>query len=228
MKHPPPPGRCAFGVVAALVLMLAAFPPLSGCSLAGLAANALPAPTVQARYKGLAGQTAAVMVWVDRGVQMDHPSLRLALAGGLQNKLREATQKKQKEVIDLAWPYEAASVVRFQDDRPELDALPITDIAPRLNVSRLVYVEVENFQTRSAESLDLFRGSMTVTVKVVEVAGGTAKVAYEEGGITAVFPRTSPPEGMPGLGDRKVLAGTVDAITTALAKRFLPHPAEDH
>ena len=38
----------------------------AGCAFLGVAANAIPKYT-EARYKGLAGQTIAVMVWADRG-----------------------------------------------------------------------------------------------------------------------------------------------------------------
>ena len=44
--------------------------------------------------------------------------------------------------------------------------MPIENIAPRLGVSRLIYIEVEDFSTRAAASISLFRGSMMATVRV--------------------------------------------------------------
>ena len=70
-------------------------------------------------------------------------------------------------------PYPRVAV-RFQQDHPELEQSPIVSVWPRLGVQRLIYVEVENFQTRSDQAVELFRGSATVSVKLVEVDGNNA------------------------------------------------------
>ena len=53
--------------------------------------------------------------------------------------------------------------MRYQLDHPEVDTMPIGDIAPRLGVSRLIYIEVERFSTRADASISLFRGSIMAT-----------------------------------------------------------------
>jgi hypothetical protein len=111
-------------------------------------------------------------------------------------------------------------------DHPELDGLPIADIAPKLGVSRLIYIEIENFNTRSDQSVDLFRGNLSATVQVVEVINGHAKVAFEENRVTATYPPKSPEEGVPGVGDMRIYVGTIDAFATEAANRFLPHEEE--
>ena len=200
----------------------------AGCSVFGVAAQVLPEPDVPARYAGLRGHTVAVMVWADQGVMIDYPSLRLDVATGVQSKLQQAKNAKRGEVRDARFPYVAASVVRFQEDHPETQQQPVAEVAPRLKVERLIYVEVESLQTRANDAVDLFRGEATASVKVIEVdtATGQTKTAYEESGISAVFPPTAPPEGLPVGGDATMYRGTIDRLTGLIATRFFSHPTK--
>lgn len=115
-------------------------------------------------------------------------------------------------------------MVRYQEDHPEMEADAISDVAVKLGVARLVYIEVNGFQTRSDLSADLFRGSISGSVKVLEISGGKAKVAYEEDDIKSIYPPKSPEEGLPTSNDDKIYSGTVDAFTSEVATRFVPHP----
>ena len=219
------PARRALDALALCLLTPLALLP-AGCAVLGVAASAIPEPDVPARYDGLRGHTVAVMVWADRGVMIDYPSLRLDVATGLQSKLQQA--RKRRELHDAKFPYVPASVVRFQEDHPETQQQPITEVAPRLKVERVVYVEVESLQTRAGDSVDLFRGAATASVKVIEVdpATGHATTAYEESGISTTYPPKAPPEGLPVGGDAIMYRGTVDRLTSLIALRFFSHPAE--
>jgi hypothetical protein len=209
-----------------MLLLLTLLP--AGCNILGVAASAVPEADVPARYTDLRGHSIAVMVWADRGVQIDYPALRLDVASGIQAKLQQAKKANKGEVRTATFPYPAASVVRFQEDHPELLEQSIVEVAPRLKADRVIYVELESFQTRSDESVDLFRGTATASIKVIAVdpATGKAKAAYEESGVTAAYPPKSPAEGFPGLGDARTYRGTVDRLTTLIAYRFFSHPAK--
>ena len=50
---------------------------LPGCAILGVAASAMPPPTIQPRYTGLAGQKVGVMVWTDPGIRIDWPTLQI-------------------------------------------------------------------------------------------------------------------------------------------------------
>jgi hypothetical protein len=112
-------------------------------------------------------------------------------------------------------------------DHPEIEAMPITDIAPKIGVSRLIYVEFQDFATRSEEQLALFRGTGNATVKVVEVHDGEAKVAFEQNNVQTAFPPKAPPEGIPGAGDARIYAGTVDALATEIARLFVQYQLDE-
>src|SRR5688572_17593639 len=196
---------------------------LSGCAVFGIAAQALPAPTVKPVYTGFRDQTVGVMVWADRGMRVDNPPLPIDVANSLQVKL---VKSEAKELKGATFPVKPASIVKYQQDYPEIEAEPITDVAPRLGVARLIYIEVEDFSTRSPGAVELFRGSAEVSLRVVEVKDGVGKVVYEENGITATFPEKVPAEGIPNASDRKIYMGTVDTLTGILARKFVSYAEE--
>lgn len=208
-----------------LLLPLVALP--SGCSVLGLAANAMPEAPIPARYNGLAGHSVAVLVWVPRGLEVDYPALRLDLVTGIQSRLQRAHKAGKDELKNATFPHAPASLVRFQEDHPELERSPIASVAPRLKVDRLIYVEVENFQTRSEQAVELYRGSATASLRVVAVDGAAAKVVYEEGGGKVTFPKSAPAEGIPDAGDAKIYRGTTETLAQVIAERFYSRPAED-
>lgn len=197
----------------------------AGCTILGLAAHAVPEGNVPAKYNDLRGHSVAVLVWVPRGLEIEYPSLRLDLVTAIQSRLKDAQKARKKELKDATFPHAPASLVRFQEDHPELEQSPIITVAPRLGVQRLIYIELENFQTRSDHSVDLFRGSATLALRVVAVENGQAKAVYEESGLNMLYPPTAPPEGIPGAGDARIYRGTVDQLATGVARRFYAHPS---
>jgi hypothetical protein len=196
---------------------------MSGCAALGVAAQALPPAQIKPQYTGLLGQSVAIMVWADRGVKIDWPDLPLDTGAGLEHKLKAGQKDLPKYLKDTTFPISALTVVRYQEDHPEWEGVPVADIASQLHVSRLIYIEVDAFQTRSDASTDLYKGSILGSVKVVEVANGKGKVAYSEDGVRAEYPQDSPEEGVLNAGDDKIYTGTLDAFTTELVDRFLPH-----
>jgi hypothetical protein len=191
------------------------------CNIIGAAAQALPPDTIKPQYFGLVGQTVGVMVWTDRGVSMDFPSISLDLANSIQHKL--VLSAKEKELKQTTFPIKPASIIRYQQDHPELDITNVAEIAPKLGVSRLIYIEVEDFGTRAPASVDLFRGNMAVTMKIVEVNNGLGKVAYSEDNIKAVYPNKVPDDGTPNGDDGSFYMGTIDAMSTQIVWRLVSH-----
>jgi hypothetical protein len=168
------------------------------------------------------------MVWAAEGPLIDFPDIRTDVAAGLQNKLQQAIDVKTKELAGVTFPKPAQAIVRMQDNHPEYEAMPLTEVAAKLGVSRVIYVEIDNLQTRSDASVELYRGSGSAMVKVVEVPpdGGPGTVAYDESGILAVFPPNAGEDGSPRGNDRTIYRGTVDTLTTEIAKRFVPYQEE--
>jgi hypothetical protein len=220
-----PPVRRLAAALLCLTLLAAA-----GCEVLGvLAAKVGPPPTIHPQYVGLSNQTVGVMVWADTGVEIDFPSIQLDVGSSLQKKLADALAadpKRQKHLAGMTFPYPAASYVRYQEEHPEIQGLAATEIAVRLGVSRLIYIEVDRFQTRSDSAVELYRGELVASVKVIEVEGGRAKVAYEESTVDAIFPPKAPAEGIPASNDLKIYRGLVGEFTTVMAKKFITYQEE--
>src|SRR5262249_20305293 len=100
-----------------------------------------------ATYAGLKGQRCAVLVWADWRTRTEYDQIQLDTARYLTSRLQE--QAKVQKEKDAKTPQIATqfldprSVVRFQREHPELNGLPIVEIAPRLGVTRVIYVEYE-------------------------------------------------------------------------------------
>jgi hypothetical protein len=201
-----------------------------GCNVLGVAAQALPPPTIQAQYKGLAGQSVGVLVWADRGVSVDWPALSLDSAQAIQIQLQQTQQKdpKMKELAGATFPVKPASILRYLRDHPELDYTDVKSVAPRFGVQRLIYVEIDDFSTRAAASLELYRGSMSGSMKVVEIdASGQARIAYEENDIKALFPPKVSEDGEVRGNDAQYYVGTVREFATRIVWRVVPHQEEE-
>ena len=216
---------------AAAVLMAAGACSVAGCSSNGspfaIIAQAVP-QYIAAAYPGLAGQRVAVMVYAEPGVRADYPDLTIDAAGGIQTKLVAAqSDPKPKDLIGTTFPIRPDSIARFQEDHPELENAPVTQTAARLNVDRLIYVEINSFATRSEASLDLYHGNVLASVQVVEIGPTSAKVVYQDPGVKISFPKDDPKEGEPDGSDSKVYTNTLDAFTTDIAQRFYKHDAPD-
>jgi hypothetical protein len=196
-----------------------------GCEFPGIiAAKTFPAEMVRPKYVGLAGQSIGIMVWTDRGVQVDYPALALDLANSIQKKMID--ESKKDELKASYFPVQPASIARYQVDHPAYDFKNVTEIAPKLGVTRLIYIEIEDFSTRAPASVELFRGNMSATLKVIEVDGQHARVAYEENAIKASFPPKVPPDGTPDGDDVRFYAGTVDAMSTEIVHHLVSYEAE--
>jgi len=196
----------------------------AGCAALGLVASAIPV-TVHAKYAGLQGQTVGVMVWADHGILIDWDPIRLDLANAIQEGLLQ--RAKADEMKGTTFPWKPASIIRYQRDHPATESLPVTQVAPSLQVTRLIYVEVQQFRTRPT-TIELFRGDATISLKVIEVNpnGGTAHVAYTEDNIHVTFPHNAPQDGEPNLGDYKTYVGTVAALSNEVVNRLTTHEEE--
>ena len=134
--------------LAALSLGAVAAGAMSGCNVIGAVAQFAPEPDIGSAYANLRGQTVAVMVWVDRGARIDYPSVQADVAHGLTNKLSQLTNPKDKHdkptpELEAIRYLDPMTVIRFQDDHPELEGMPPTDVATRLGVTRVIYIEVK-------------------------------------------------------------------------------------
>ena len=181
---------------------------LAGCEVpSAIAGKVLPGETIKPKYVGMVGQSIGVMVWTDRGVQIDYPSLNLDLANSVQKKLMSASNKS--ELKGAIFPVQPASIARYVIDHPHF------------------YAEVEEFGTRAPASVELYRGHMEATLKVIEISGDKASVVFEDNDLRCSFPPKVPEDGTPDGDDVRFYAGTVDAMSTEIINRLVSHEKAD-
>jgi len=193
-----------------LCILLSGIALTGGCQLLGIFGHVAGPPTIDAGYKGLGNQQIAVMVWTDHAMAIDWPKLQEDLSRAITTRIKEAASAKEHpkflEGATFAMP---ESVTRFQHDHPETDTQDIQTVATRMNVSRLIYLEITKFETRPESSLELFRGSINANLKVLEVSADKAKIVYQRDNIALKYPEKSPEEGVPGLSDAAVYESTM-------------------
>ena len=204
--------------------VLIAIASLSGCAILGVAAQAIPEPPVPASVV-LANQQVGVMVWCDRGLRGDWPTIQKDLGAGVQARLVESQKNKAEELLNVTFPFPAESFVRWQKEHPGFEADPITEVAKRLPVTRLIYIEIDKLTTRTTHAMAMYRGQATATVKVVSVEGGVSKIIHDEK-ISVHYPRHSTEEGSPDGTDERMYLGTMVALADQIALRFVEHPAD--
>lgn len=180
-----------------------------------------------ATYSGLKGQKAAVMVYAPTHILTEYSQLQLDLGKALTTRLEARLQAEAKEGKKKDQPattfLNPASIVRYQRDHPEISATPIEQVAPKLGgATRVVYVEVGEFQAYSSSDIGILKGSAQATLRIVEVTGNQARIAFEEGDIRANYPPESP-EGVLPTDDvtvRSIYEGTIKLLADKLAVRF--------
>ena len=197
----------------------------AGCNVLGVIAAKTVAETEPARYSGLPNQSVGVMVWADRAVRIDFDRIQLDAANNIQTALKTA---KADELKGATFPVQPASIVRYQRDHPHIETMPITEFAAELGVTRLIYIELERFSTRSDFAYTMYRGTAVATLKIVEIDPATrqARVAYEENGITAGFPRKGRVEGEVTGTDAAFYRGTIQVLTEEIVKRLVKHEVD--
>lgn len=218
-------------LLACLVLISAGA--TSGCALLGLAASRAPPRTVPPAYDRLAGNSTAVWVWVDAAVDLDYPRLSLDVATRIQKNLEDArdrgNNRQKKELEGMSFPIEPASIVKYQKRDTTLNMAPILQVAPKLDVQRLVYVEVPRFTTQGGAAPGLLRGVSEISISVVEIDRQTkqARMGYQEQGLRLAFPPDGPAQGSSTLDERSVYQGLALRIADEASMRFVSHPEQE-
>lgn len=187
-------------------------------------------------YKGLSGQKCAVMVWTDQRTRLDFPNLQLELGKMMVAHLDVLTAVKEsnkdaKDKDPNAPPPPSAfilpaSVVRYQREHPEVYFQPIAETAPKLGVTRLIYIEIKEFSTQSPTTIMLLKGKAIATLTVLEIFNGQVFVALQERDIAVTYPSTEKaPEGIvptDQMNNVTIYSKTLVTLAGELARRFAP------
>lgn len=185
-----------------------------------------PPPAI---YSGLPGQQVAILVWADFATRTEFNQIQLDTTRLLTQKLevlaaKPIDDKSKSPVLAGSQFLHPGTVVRYQREHPEVWALPVAEVAPRLGVPRVIFIEFEQFQVQRPEAPLLLRGAAKVNLKVLEIADKKARVTFEESGLEARHPKDAP-DGVV-MSDkytlRSVYEKTLGELTDKIALRFIP------
>jgi hypothetical protein len=207
------------------VLVLAAFAS-QGCTILGAVAGKTSTTMIMPAYTGFAGQSVGVMVVTDPGTRTDFPRIQLDVSENLYNKMKGAQRMNAEELRETKFPREAApdAIYAFQRNYPQMEWEPIANVAPKFNVTRLVYVEVDSLTLHPNNVAELYRGNISGRVQVIEVTAGKAKSVYSNR-ISATFPEDANSPGVLNANSREIYNHTLDSFSTKILEYFIAHEA---
>ncbi|UCD75969.1 MAG: hypothetical protein JSV91_03420 [Phycisphaerales bacterium] len=172
---------------AAALLLAAGAWLLSGCQLGqligGAAQNAEYQKLIEVlpKYEGLDNQMVAVVVVADLATLYEHPDLVRAVTGGVTLRIG-----KDVPGVKIVHP---DAIVEWQYRTPQWDALPFGDLTEKLNVDRVVYVDIYEYRLHPPGNSWLWEGVCAANVGVIERDGIDPDVFADSFNVTAEFPR---------------------------------------
>lgn len=171
----------------AMLLLTAGALLLPGCQLGqlvgGMAQNAEYQKKIQVlpKYADLQNKDVAVVVVADLSTLYEHPNLVAAVTGGVT--LRIGRDVPGARVV----PPDA--IVEWQYRTPQWDALPFGELTERLNVDRVVYVDIFEYRLNPPGNSWLWEGVCAANVGIIERDGIDPDVFADSFNITAEFPK---------------------------------------
>lgn len=203
------------GLAAALTALL------SGCGAAGfvatVAADVAPPLDVKAEYKGLANQSVAVLVDADLSVLYQQPLAQYELCAAVAEKI--AAGVPGVKVID------ARQIVDFQHRNIYWNTLTYSELAAKLEVKRLVIVDVQEYRLHEPGDVNIWRGVINAHIGVAEADGPKPNDKVYSTTILAAYPPNRQ-EGVVNAEQQTIRLGAIDLFSRNAAYKFYDHKEE--
>ena len=202
--------------VLALIACLAG---ASGCEVFGWLADGVaggdaPPITVKAEYFGLENESVAVLVAADTAILYEHPLVQLEVATFVSQRIADN--------VEGATVVDPRQVVDFQQRNIYWDTLPYSEIAGRLEVTRLVVIDLVEYHLREPGNVNLWRGRLAASMGVAEVDGERPNDLAYQTEVSVVYPPDRP------VGVVKAEQQTIRFATLALFSRAAAGKFHDH
>lgn len=167
------------------VVLLASLLALPGCILGVMFADTDLIPVnVDAQYTDLNGERIAVVVQTTPDIYYRYPSAQLSVASALASRMRE-------NLDDGTSVRDVQSVMDYQREHPEWSALTPPELMQALGVTRVVLVDLYEYQTHEPGVQELKLGQMAATLSVMESDSATPNDYAFSTTITAQWPETT-------------------------------------
>ena len=200
--------------------LLAAVAQLSGC-----AAVAFPVAVIagenktviaEAEYKGLDGQRVAVLVDAHDMIMAEHPLAQLEVSTAISRAIVDR--------VPVGSIVDPRQVVEFQNNNIYWNTMPYSRLAERLNVTRLVLIDLADYRLHEPGNVALWRGTVTGQVSVVEADGPRPDDRVYATQIAAQYPDT--PIGAVRSNEQAIRKGMLDVFALNISTRFYDFKTE--
>ena len=203
------------------LMLLAAALALSGCQAVGFVAQGVeevaPPPRVEAEYKGLKGQRVAVLVDADLGIMFEHPQAQVEVCQALSERLAAK--------VPNVTVRQAQDVIAFQNENIYWNTATYSELADRLNVNRLVLVELTEYRLHEPGNVNIWQGAMQGRIAVAETDGQTPDDRDYATMISAKYPPDKP-LGAIDADQQVIRKATLDIFTRRAVNKFHEHTEE--
>ncbi len=152
-----------------MVLLLAGGFAMSGCAIGKLVGGMMQNEEYQKLkethpvYDGLENKRVAILVDVDMVTLYEHPDIAVTLAANVARRV--ATNVPGATVMSPAF------VSEWQFRTPQWNTVPYSEIAERLDVDRLVHIDVYEFRLHPPGNQWLWDGVCTANIGIIERDG---------------------------------------------------------
>jgi len=191
---------------------------LGGCNVAGYVADVAGGGetpvTVTAEYTGLANQSVAVLVSADMGILYRVPQAQLEITAAVNRELAGNVPG-----ITVA---EAREIVAFQTRNIYWDSATPAELAQRLNVTRLLRIDLEEYRLHEPGNTILYRGVISGRVSVMEADGARPDDAVYSTLVSAAYPPDNP-HGVPDADPLTIRKGVLDRFARRVGWKFHDH-----
>ncbi len=138
---------------------------------------------VEPVYYGLENKTVAVIVQTDQGTLYEHPGLELTLATGISGRIQEHVAG-----VIVTHPVE---INNWKFKTREWYSMPYGEIAEKLNVDRLVFVDVYEYRLNPIGNRYLWDGVCAANVGIIERDGFDPDTFVDSFSVENRFPNIS-------------------------------------
>ena len=192
---------------------------MAGCEAVGFFAQGVaggdpPPIRVTAEYDGLSNQTVAVLVNADLGTLYEHPNCQLEVGLALSREL--AANVAGIKIIN------PNQIVEFQRRNLYWHTLTYPELAKRLNVTRLVLVEIVDYRTHEPGNVNIWQGVIAGQIGVVEADGDKPKDQIYGASVTVRYPEDRP-VGILDANEATILKAVLDRFAKKAGEKFHEH-----
>ena len=131
-------------------------------------------------YQDLENKSVAVIVDVDMVTLYEHPDVAVSIAANVSRRL--AKNVPGIKVVP------SALVIQWQFRTPQWNAMPYGEVAQRLNVDRIVHIDVHEFRLHPPGNQWLWDGLCGANVGIIERDGYDPDSYVDTFNVTVAFP----------------------------------------